>query len=76
MIAMSVESLERDELRHLVERIPDSQVASALAELRRQFDVPKNSSWPPAWFGAAISKDGRTDVSQRVDDLLAEGFGQ
>jgi hypothetical protein len=67
-------SAERDELRRLVDELPDDQVHPALADVRRRV-VPRTAgSWPPAWFGAAAAR--RTDTAARVDELLAEGFGR
>jgi hypothetical protein len=69
---------EREELRRLVEELPDERVPAVLAEARRQVTpkpvTPKPvAAWPPAWFGA-IEAD-RTDIARHHDDLLAEGFG-
>ena len=66
-------SAEREELRRLVEELPDERVSAVLAEARRQIAPRGVPSWPPAWFGA-IEAD-RTDVGRHHDDLLAEGFG-
>jgi len=66
-------SAEREELRRLVEELPDEQVAAVLAEARRQLTPHGVPSWPPAWFGA-IEAD-RTDIGRHHDELLAEGFG-
>ncbi|MDF1489617.1 hypothetical protein [Tessaracoccus caeni] len=30
---------------------------------------------PPKFFGGGVDKEGRIDVSERVDDYLAHGFG-
>jgi len=67
-------SAERDELRRLVDELPDDQVPSALADVRRRAVRRSPGSWPPAWFGAAVAR--RTDIAANVDDLLAEGFGR
>jgi len=65
----------RDELRELVEHLPDEQVTAALSELRaRLVSTPPSRSWPPAWF--AIAEGSATDVSERVEEILAEGLGQ
>jgi hypothetical protein len=65
---------ERDELRRLVEELPDEQVQAALADVRRRLMPVPRGSWPPAWFGSF--SDERTDLGARHDDLLAEGFGR
>jgi hypothetical protein len=67
-------SAERDELKRLVEELPDERVAAVLAEVRRQSRPKPVEEWPPAWFGAISS--GRTDLGRNHEDLLAEGFGR
>jgi hypothetical protein len=45
---------EREELRRLVDEIPDEQVPAVLADLRRRLEsvpAPAEASWPPLWFG-------------------------
>lgn len=66
-------SAERDELRRLVEEIPDEEVPAALADLRRHLRSVSDRPWPPAFFGSATSTSPH--VSSRVDEILAEGFG-
>lgn len=65
----------RDELRRLVEQLPESRVSTALTELQRltDNDAP-TGTWPPAWFGSITA--GRSDTSQRIDQILADGFGR
>ncbi len=68
-------SRPRDELRELVEQLPDEQVPAVVSALRSRFDaVPTPRAWPPAWFG--IAEGSADDVSERVEKILAEGFGQ
>ncbi len=64
----------RDELHRLVEQLSEDQVSAALIEVQRLATASPSASWPPAWFGAITA--GRTDTSERVDELLAEGFGR
>lgn len=64
----------RDELHRLVERLPEDQVSAALIQVRRLAGAAESPPWPPAWFGTITA--GRADVSERVDELLAEGFGR
>ncbi len=67
---------DRHELHELVDALPDDQVARVLAEVRRR--VPSAGGerpWPPAFFGMGVDKDGRTDLSESVDEILAGGFG-
>ena len=67
-------SAERDELRELVERLPDEEVPAVLSVARRHLGDPSGRAWPPAFFGAG--RAGRTDVAERAEELLDEGFGQ
>jgi len=70
-----VMSNPRDELRELVEHLPDEQVPAVLSELRaRLAAAPPGGAWPPAWF--AIAEGSATDVSERVEEILAEGLGR
>ena len=71
---MLVMTAARDELHRLVEQLPEDQVSAALIEVQRLASATDTSPWPPAWFGAI--KAGRPDTSERVDELLAEGFGR
>lgn len=65
----------RNELHRLVEQLPEDKVPTALSELQRLKDNKGlTGTWPPAWFGSIIS--GRSDTSQRVDEILADGFGR
>jgi hypothetical protein len=66
---------KRDELIHLVERLPDDQVEVLLEDARRLTAAKPEGTWPPAFFGAGVSKDGRTDIARNIDKYLAEGFG-
>ncbi|MBE7187288.1 MAG: hypothetical protein INR67_03265 [Jatrophihabitans endophyticus] len=68
-------SADRDELRRLVDDLPDEQVPAALDDVRRRLAPARDvRRWPPAWFGAGSSE--RTDVAARADELLADGFGR
>lgn len=66
-------SAERDELKRLVEELPDDRVPAVLAEARRQQPQPA-TEWPPPWFGSFSS--GRTNLGRNHEDLLSEGFGR
>ena len=46
-------SAERDELRRLVEDLPEAEVPAAVAELRLRVALTDGRQWPPSWFGAA-----------------------
>lgn len=67
-------SAEREELRQLVERLPDEEVPAVLVEVRRRVVPAVERSWPPAFFGAG--RAGRGDVAGRVEEILSEGFGR
>jgi hypothetical protein len=67
-------SAARDELRRLIEQLPEEQVPAVLAEVQRLAGAGQAREWPPPWFGAVTSV--RTDTSARVDELLADGFGR
>ena len=67
-------SAERDELRELVEHLPEDQVPAVLSEARRHLAEASSRSWPPAFFGAGSA--GRGDVAERAEELLDDGFGR
>ena len=67
-------SAEREELRRLVEQLPDEDVPSVLAEVRRLAVPVSSRSWPPAFFGAGQAS--RSDVAARSEEILDEGFGR
>jgi hypothetical protein len=69
-------SAERYELHELVDALPDDQVVRLLTDVRRR--LPRSAGeppWPPAFFGMGVDKEGRTDLSESVDEILAQGFG-
>jgi hypothetical protein len=65
---------DRDELRRLVDNLPDEQVPAVLAEVRRHLRVASEHTWPPAFFGAGRAT--RRDVAARAEEILDEGFGR
>lgn len=67
-------SAERDELRRLIDELPEDQVPAVLQEVRQHTLAASDRPWPPVWFGSV--KGGAKNVSARVDELLAEGFGR
>jgi hypothetical protein len=67
-------STARDELRELVERLPDEQVPTVLADVRRHLATASDRPWRPAFFGAG--RASRSDVAARSEELLDEGFGR
>jgi len=66
-------SPERDELRRLVDDLPDEQIPAVLDDVRRRLRHASSGPWPPAWFGAGRGR--RSDTARRADEILAEGFG-
>lgn len=69
-------TVERSELHQLVDELPDDQVSSLLVEARRRAHRRHSTTWPPAFFAFGPANDGRTDTSERIDEILAEGFGE
>jgi hypothetical protein len=63
----------RDKLINLVENLPEEQADELLRLATDLFVVPDQRQPLPAFVG--IGDSGRSDVSERVDDLLADGFG-
>jgi len=64
-------SAGRDELRKLIEELPDEQVLAVLAGVRRHLTPAPAAAWPPAWFGAGVGE--RSDIGRNHEDLLAVG---
>lgn len=64
----------RDELRELVERLPDEGVPAALEDVRRHVSAASERRWLPAFFGAGRAERG--DVAARSEEILGEGFGR
>ncbi|OLT12491.1 hypothetical protein BJF78_24430 [Pseudonocardia sp. CNS-139] len=67
-------SADRDELRRLVDELPEQEIPAVLAEARRHARLGQVGEWPPAFFASFAS--GRTDLGRNHDDLLADGFGR
>jgi hypothetical protein len=68
-------SAERDELRELVEQLPEDEVVTLLAQARhRVHPIAALPPWPPRFFGSFA--DERTDLGRNHEDLLADGFGR
>ena len=63
-----ISSAEREELRQLVEQLPDSQLPGALADVRRHLTVQTRREWPPPWFGhrrGVAGQDGAWSATSR-----------
>ncbi len=63
----------RDKLLQLVESLPDEQADELLRLAMERYVLPGQRQPLPAFVG--IGDSGRSDVSEQVDDLLANGFG-
>jgi hypothetical protein len=64
----------RDELRELVDQLPDDQVPAVLEDVRRLVALTRGRPWPPVFFGAG--RADRSDVAERSEEILDEGFGR
>lgn len=73
-------SQARDELIHLIDKLPEEKVGTLLATARALSTASpvRDRQWPPAFFGSIRhAANDRTDNAARVDELLDEcGFGQ
>lgn len=63
----------RDKLLELVESLPEEQADELLKLAMERYVFPDQRRPLPAFVG--IGDSGRSDVSERVDDFLAHGFG-
>ncbi|MEJ3748292.1 hypothetical protein WEI85_34030 [Actinomycetes bacterium KLBMP 9797] len=64
----------KQRLLQLIERLPDEQAEELLRLATDLYTDPGQSRRMPAFIG--IGDSGRSDVSERVDDLLRDGFGR
>lgn len=67
---------ERDELRQLVDGLPDEQVKTAVEVMRQLSDVddtPRPRRHRPSWVGALRESP---DLSVRLKDILRNEMGQ
>ncbi|MGH3788235.1 MAG: hypothetical protein ACRDRG_17195 [Pseudonocardiaceae bacterium] len=63
----------RDKLLELVENLPEEQADELLRLAMERSILPGPRQPLPTFVG--IGDSGRSDVSERVDDFLANGFG-
>lgn len=63
----------RDKLLQLVESLPEEQADEWLRLAMERYVLPDQRQPLPAFVG--IGDSSRSDVSERIDDLLANGFG-
>ncbi len=64
----------RDKLLQLIESLPEEQADELLRLATERYGIPDQRRPLPAFVG--IGDSGRSDVSERVDDLLADGYGR
>lgn len=64
----------KDQLLQLVEQLPEEQAAELLKLATERYGVPDQRRPMPAFVGFGAS--GRSDISERVDEILADGFGR
>jgi hypothetical protein len=67
----------KEQLQQLVAHLGEEQASRALGllePLRAELPEHKEAPGLPAFVG--IGDSGRSDISERVDELLAEGFGR
>jgi hypothetical protein len=64
----------REQLRALVDDLPEEQAAELLRVASEMFAVPGQRVPMPAFVG--IGDSGRDDVSEHVADRLGKGFGR
>lgn len=64
----------RQELHHLVDDLPEGQVAVALDLVRRLAPKDAGEAWPPSWFGAITTVSD--DIAARAKDILRAEYGQ
>ena len=67
----------KEQLQQLVAHLGEEQASRALGllePLRAELPEHKEAPGLPEFVG--IRDSGRSDVSERVDELLAEGFGR
>lgn len=67
----------KEQLQQLVARLGEEQASRALGLLEPLAgELPDRRRVHPVPAFVGIGDSGRTDVSERADELLAEGFGR
>jgi hypothetical protein len=66
----------KERLREIVESLDDEQAERALSALVALDTVPVQRSARPQPRSLGHGASGRGDLSDRVDDILADGFGR
>jgi hypothetical protein len=70
-------SVMREELHHLIDQLPEEQVAPILALVRESLPVGEDGEtlWPlPSFVGTLASGEG--DVAARSQEILREEMGR
>jgi len=67
------------ELMEVAQELPENEVASLVSDAKRRRRhlkavPPMSTTWPPKWFSYGDAE--HTDISSRVKDYLADGFGE
>lgn len=70
-------SVMREELHHLIDRLPEEQVAPMLALVKESLPVGEDGEglWPLPSFAGALAS-GKGDVAARSQDILREEVGR
>jgi hypothetical protein len=66
----------KERLREIVEALDDEQAERALNALAALGTVPVQRAARPQPRSLGHGASGRGDLSERVDDILADGFGR
>lgn len=72
---MTAASEEYEEMHRLVDQLtPDQlrEIRACTVRLVYSSEHAEDSRWPPSWVASIHA--GRSDVSERVEEILAEGF--
>ncbi|QFY07172.1 hypothetical protein GBF35_11160 [Nonomuraea phyllanthi] len=73
---MTAASEEYADMHRLVDQLTPDQLREIRAQTLRlvhSSEYTEDSTWPPSWVGSIHA--GRSDISERTDEILAEGFG-
>lgn len=68
-------SAERDELRRLVQELPEELVPRALVDVWRYVRPGQERQWPPAWFGS-IAGDAARGLALGLRNSFVKDFGR
>ncbi len=70
-------SVMREELHHLIDRLPEEQVAPILVLVRESLPTGEDGeqSWPLPWFVGTLETD-KGDVAARSQEILRAEMGR